>query len=256
MRLGRGASRLRALVAATAITAGSALAVGGATAHAHVTVAPGEAPAEGYAMLDLSVPHGCEESPTTSISVQMPDQVVSATPQVVPGWTIETKEGKLPNPVESHGETLTTGVREVTWKGGVLDPHQLEVFGLSVRFAGEAGELAPFKVVQRCRQGESAWIEMAEDGGPEPEYPAPVVTLVAAEDSHDHSGSDASAHEDETGDRSAGQSEETSDDAAATAPAADGDDDGDGPLPVIALVIAVVALSMSIAGFARSRKAS
>lgn len=222
-------------------------------AGAHVTVAPTEAPAEGYAKLDFSVPHGCEDSPTTSISIQMPDQVVSVTPQVVAGWQIETKEGELARPVELHGETITTGVREVTWRGGPLDPHHLEVFGLSVRFAGQPDDRVPFKIVQRCRQGEEAWIEVAEDGGEEPEFPAPIVTLTTADDGHGH---DAAADGDEepadaeavTGDQG------TSDTQVAPMSEESADDDGNGPLPAIALAVAILALITSGISLTRRRQ--
>lgn len=206
------------------------------SAFAHVSVSPSEAPAEGYIKLDFGVGHGCEASPTTSVSIQMPDQVVSATPQELAGWKITTKEGELARPVESHGETITTGVREVTWSGGPLDPHHLGVFGLSVRFVGEPGDVVPFKVVQRCREGENAWIEVAEPGGDEPEHPAPTVTLVAGEDDHGHADAGAAGAADDHAD------EDRADDHADEDRADDQDDEDDGPLPVIALIVAIVAL--------------
>lgn len=154
-----------------------------AIASAHVTVSPQSAPAEGYTKLDLSVPHGCEDAPTNKITIQMPDQVIGATPQVVAGWKITIKEGKLPKPAEAHGEQITEGVREVTWTatGAPLDPHQLQEFGLSVNLAGKAGETAYFKTIQECVDGsETAWIEIPAEGSTdEPEHPAPAVELTA-----------------------------------------------------------------------------
>lgn len=211
----------------------------------HVTVSPTEAPAEGYAKIDLNVPHGCEASPTTSISVQMPDQVVSVTPQVVAGWEISTKEGELAQPVESHGETITTGVREVTWRGGPLDAHHLEVFGLSVRFAGNPGEQAVFKVVQRCQEGEEAWIEVAETEGEELDHPAPVVNLIAADDDHGHGANDSDASNADGSELAADEEN-----------AAPGSDDGDGTLPVVALVVAIAALIAAIAALMTRRRQS
>jgi periplasmic copper chaperone A len=154
-------------------------------AAAHVTVSPSEAPAEGYAMLEFVVPHGCDAAATTSVAIQMPPQVISATPGVVAGWDIKAKEGKLPKPAEQHGETITEGVRQVTWTGGPLPDGQLQQFPLSVAFAGNEGEAAEFKVIQRCEGGkETAWIQTTPEGGEEPEHPAPVVSLTAAEDAH------------------------------------------------------------------------
>lgn len=169
-----------------------------AAAAAHVTVSPEEAPSEGYAMLTFVVPHGCDAAPTTGVVVKMPPQVISATPGVVAGWDIKTKEGKLPEPAEQHGEKITEGVREVTWTGGPLPDGQLQQFPLSVAFAGDEGEAAEFKVIQECAGGaETAWIQSTPASGEEPEHPAPTVVLGEAEDDH-HGGAES---EDESKDK-------------------------------------------------------
>ena len=171
-----------------------------AAAAAHVTVSPTETPANGYAMLDFAVPHGCDGAPTTGISIQMPPQVVSATPEEVAGWTVRTKEGKLPQPTEQHGEKVTEGVRQVTWTGGPLPSAHLQRFGLNVALGGEAGEAVPFKVIQECAGGaETAWIQEVTADGPEPEHPAPTLTLTAAEDGHHASAEPAAATEPDDG---------------------------------------------------------
>jgi uncharacterized protein YcnI len=165
-----------------AATAAGALAVP-AAAGAHVTAAPiGDVPAEGYGKVDFRVPHGCDGSPTTAITVRLPDNVVGATPQVVPGWKISVKEGKLAKPVEAHGEQITEGVREVTWRGGPLPDHHLQEFGMSIQTSGKPGEKAWFKILQECEQGETAWAEIPEDGGEEPDTPAAGITLAAGDD--------------------------------------------------------------------------
>jgi periplasmic copper chaperone A len=153
-----------------------------AAAQAHVTIAPATLPAAGYGKVDLSVPHGCEDSPTTSLTVQMPPEVQSATPQVVPGWKISVKEGKLPKPYDSHGTQVTEGVREITWSGGRLDPHQMEIFGISIKVSGKPGDSIPFKAIQKCAKGETAWIEIPVEGEEEPPEPAPMVELTEAEE--------------------------------------------------------------------------
>lgn len=224
----------RKTLIATALA--GALAVPAAAA-AHVTATPSTAPADDYAAFTLRVGHGCEDSPTTKLVVQMPDQVVSATPEVVPGWRISTKEGELAQPFDSHGEKITEGVRQVTWTGGPLDPHQYTEFGLSVRFAGKPGEVVPFKTIQRCEQGENAWIQIPQDGRPEPESPAPTVTLVAAD------GPDAAT--------------EPVADVAAPA-AVDGGDDG-GPstgLVIAALAIGALGLVTATAALLTGRRRS
>jgi uncharacterized protein YcnI len=175
------------LVVATMVVAGL---IAAAPAWAHVTVSPGEASADGYSKLDFSVGHGCDGSPTVEVSIQIPAGVASVTPEVAPGWEITVEEGTLPEPLEVNDETVTEGVTSVTWSGGSLDAHQLQLFGMNVRIAAEAGETLYFPVVQTCEEGENAWIEIPEAGGEEPESPAPALTLVAAGDDG-HGGGDA-----------------------------------------------------------------
>jgi periplasmic copper chaperone A len=163
-----------------AFLAAVAALVAAPTAAAHVTANPREAVAGEFAMIAFRVPHGCEDSPTTSLTVRIPDGVVSVTPQSVPGWRVTTKSGKLAQPVDLHGETITEGVQEVTWSGGSLDPHQFLDFGISMRMPDTPGETVWFPAIQRCEQGQTRWIQIPVSGEPEPDEPAPGVTLVAA----------------------------------------------------------------------------
>ena len=44
--------------------------------------------------------------------IQIPPSVPTATPAVHPLWNVSTKEGKK-DPVEMHGEKITSGVSEI-----------------------------------------------------------------------------------------------------------------------------------------------
>jgi periplasmic copper chaperone A len=90
-----------------AATGALTLALAG-TAGAHVTANPGEAPSDGYATVSFEVPHGCEESPTTQVRIQIPPSVPSVTPAVHPLWEVSTEKGEK-DKVELHGETVTRG---------------------------------------------------------------------------------------------------------------------------------------------------
>ncbi|HEU0019198.1 MAG TPA: YcnI family protein [Thermoleophilaceae bacterium] len=179
-----------------------------APAAAHVTIAPGEGPADGYATVQVQVPHGCDGSPTKAVRVQIPASVPSVTPQVHPGWDVSTKEGPK-DAVELHGETVTTGVEEVVWTAadaGPLPDGRLDIFGMSVKLpAGKAGDAVYFPTVQQCVKGKEAWIQIPQQGeSPDDlESPAPAVVLTASEDEH---GSSASAEHE------AGSTAEASDD--------------------------------------------
>jgi uncharacterized protein YcnI len=162
-----------------------------APAAAHITIDPGEAPAEGYATLQVQVPHGCDGSPTKVIRVQIPESVPSVTPQVHPGWELTTTDGPK-DAVELHGETITRGVKEVVWTAtdaGPLPDKRLDLFGMSVKMpAGEAGDPVYFPAVQECVKGKTAWIQIPQPGenADELDNPAPAVVLMtAAADSSD-----------------------------------------------------------------------
>ena len=167
----------------TAALAGAlTLALAGPAA-AHITADPGEAPADSYATLDFGVGHGCEDSPTTRVRIQIPPSVPSVTPRRSPFWDISTKEGRK-DPVELHGEEITRGTSEVAFTAKQpLDPHQLDVLTLSVKLpAGNAGDTVHFPAIQECAKGQTRWIQIPAEGESEEdlESPAPAVVLTAA----------------------------------------------------------------------------
>ena len=169
-----------------AATGALTLALAGSAA-AHITANPGEAPTDSYATLRFDVGHGCEESPTTEVRIKVPPSVPSATPAVHPLWDVATKEGKK-DKVELHGETITRGVREVTYTAKQpLPPDRLDSLTLSVKLpAGEEGESVYFPTVQSCEKGQNRWIQIPAEGesAEELESPAPTVVLTAAEGGH------------------------------------------------------------------------
>jgi uncharacterized protein YcnI len=176
---------------ASAAAAATAL-VAPAIAAAHVTVQPGELTAGDYGALTFRVPHGCEDSPTTKLSIQIPDGFAGVTPQAVPGWDVKVKMGKLNPPIEQHGEKITEAAKEVTWTGGPLDPHEFTDFGLSLLAPDKPGETVYFKAIQTCEKGETAWIEVPAAGQSEHDLdePAPAVKLVPAKEHGDAAASD------------------------------------------------------------------
>lgn len=165
------------ITGALAVTAVALIAVPAAAAH--IEIAPSTAAANSYTKLTLSVPHGCGESGTTSLRVQIPAGV-TVTPQVNGDWQITTKQGTLSEPITVEGETITEGTTEVEWKGGPLPHDRYDEFGMSVHLPDKPGETLLFPVIQTCEQGETRWIEPTPAGGEEPEHPAPAVTLTAA----------------------------------------------------------------------------
>lgn len=158
-----------------------------AAAAAHVTIAPAEAPADDYQYVQFSVGHGCDGSPTTRLRIRIPENVPSATPQVVPGWEVTTKTGPK-DEFELHGETITEGPSELVWTATdePLPDDRLQLFGASLRLPAQPGETIYFPAIQECERGKTRWIQIPAEGqSPDDlEEPAPALTLIAAQGGH------------------------------------------------------------------------
>ena len=78
----------------------------------------------------------------------------------------------------SRWSTRTAGRRTVTgdtieFKGGPLDADKPDHFDVTLTVPDQAGDLH-FPAIETCEKGEMAWIEIAAEGAPEPELPAPT----------------------------------------------------------------------------------
>jgi len=149
-------------------------------ASAHVTVQPADASADSYAQLIFTVPHGCNGSATKALRVKLPDGILSAKPQMKPGWQVEIKTRKLDAAVAGpHGKTVSDVVDEVDWRGGPLPDNLYDTFGLVVRLPEKAGQVLYFPAVQECEQGIERWIEIptSSESADKLRAPAPAVRL-------------------------------------------------------------------------------
>jgi len=173
---------LRALGAATLTTG---LVVAGATvASAHVTVSPSVSTADSYTVLTFAFGHGCGESATTEIAIQMPEQIIAVSPTIHPGWDVEKVMQQLETPVDDgHGGEYTERVAEVVYTAETPVPNGYrDAFELSLKLPDAAGETLEFPTVQTCEEGETAWVEIPADGqsSDDLESPAPSFEVTAA----------------------------------------------------------------------------
>ncbi|KRB77114.1 hypothetical protein ASE01_10205 [Nocardioides sp. Root190] len=234
-----------------AIGAGAAaLAIVGLTAipaSAHVTVTPNTTAAGAYAVLTFSLGHGCEGSPTTKLTIAMPEDIPAVTPTVNPGWTVEKVAEDLEEPIkDAHGNELTERIAEVVYtaRTPLVDGFR-DTVELQVQLPEKAGETLVFPVVQTCVEGETGWTETAADGqDPETlESPAPTVTITEAS-GEGHGG--GAAEDAEDGDASA---------SAADPDSSDGSEDSDSSgLAIGGLVAGVGGLALGGLALARSGK--
>lgn len=235
--------RIGRLVGLLAFTGGG-VALLASPAGAHVSPDKDEVPNDAYTDVTLSVGHGCEESPTTELTVHIPEDVSNVTPMVKSGWEVEKVEEELDEPLEGpHGDEITERVTEVVFTaddGNELPDGFRDTFTIGFRTTfTETGDYLFFKSIQTCEEGENAWIEEYVEGvteGEEPEEPSPVLLVGAAEEEE---GAEPEA-EGAAADGAAGDENEQ----AASADAADGDDDDSTGIAVAGIVVGALGLAV------------
>ena len=159
---------------------------------AHVSVAPeGTAAKGGYAVVDFKVPNERDDASTTKVEVSFPADhpLASVLAQPLAGWKAEITRSRLAKPLEVHGKKIDEAVSKVTWTadGKGIEPGYFQKFPLSVGALPEDTDELVFKAVQTYSDHEAVrWIEVRQDGQEEPENPAPVLALSAADDGHGH----------------------------------------------------------------------
>jgi uncharacterized protein YcnI len=198
MNIRRTAARFGALGAAGAALSLSLI----APASAHVTVGGSTTEAGEYTVLTVSVPHGCEESPTTKVEIKVPEDVLSVTPTRNPFWDVSTTVVKLAKPTkDAHGNAVTERTGTVTYTATTpLPDDQRDAFELSFQIPDKAGETLAFPTVQTCEKGKTAWVEIPAKGGDaeELEHPAPSF-VITPDDEGEHGEAAEGAEEGVTG---------------------------------------------------------
>ena len=130
-----------------------ALIVGAGSLSAHVGVDQDEIEAGSSATLGFSFSHGCEDSPTTSMSFQVPEGVNNAVPLAHAGWDIEVEREELAEPIESaHGDPITDRPAVITFtahEGFIVPSGVKDTMSLSFTAPEAPGQLF-VKVIQGC----------------------------------------------------------------------------------------------------------
>jgi uncharacterized protein YcnI len=149
--------RFRRLAVAAAAGAAALVALPG-VAGAHVGAA--SETTDGVTTVTFSFTHGCDEAPTTSLRVQLPDGATDVEPQDPPGWTSEVSGNEL------------------AWTGGSIPNGERGTFVATMVLVDPEGTTVFLPTVQGCPDGaEEAWIDRSED--PEASAAAPRITAGA-----------------------------------------------------------------------------
>ena len=179
--------RLMALVAlALGLVALAALPAG-----AHVSITPSSAPKGGFEVLSFNVPSEDADANTVKLEVTFPTKnpIAFVSYQPMAGWDVAVEKTTLAKPVQSDDGDVTEAVSKITWTAtaGGLAPGQFDLFTISAGPLPTKPNKLTFKAIQTYSNGEVvSWIQQTVKGAPEPEHPAPTLTLTAAEDEHSH----------------------------------------------------------------------
>lgn len=153
-------------------------------ASAHVTVSPNTSPKGGSDLeLTFRVPNEEAQATTTQVEVDFPTDkpITGVLPEPTPGWTVKVDNLTLTTPIKTDDGTVTQVVQRITWSGGQLAPGQYQGFRVMLGGVPDDADSLTFKALQTYSNGDVVrWIDVQQPGQPEPDHPAPVLTLTAA----------------------------------------------------------------------------
>lgn len=112
----------------------------------------------GISTITFSFNHGCDGLDTTGIDMQLPPGATEIAPQSPTGWTAQVNADVL------------------SWTGGSIPDGEAASFVASMRIPGEAGETVYLPTLQKCDEGENAWIDRSD--GEDVAYPSPRIVLA------------------------------------------------------------------------------
>lgn len=207
-----------------------------AAAAAHVTIQPGEWEPGAFATMVVRVPNESDAAATTSISMQFPEEVLTARFKPHPTCQREVQMEPLDQPVEDITERIAT----VTWtcEPGIA-VGEFDELGMSFQVPEDAaeGDEILFPTVQTYSDGEErGWV----DPDPEAESPAPRITVIApAEEAAEEPAATTT----------------TDEQAAVPAVSTDGDDDGTATVAIVLAIIGLAAglIALGVALFRKPR---
>jgi periplasmic copper chaperone A len=133
-------------------------------AAAHVTLTEPQAKPGAHYLAHFKVGHGCDGSPTTALSITIPEGVSRVEPQAKPGWKAElVRDGKR--------------VSAVNFSGGRIAADAPDEFALAMVLPSQLGPLA-FPATQTCEKGSESWSELPAADGHKLKNPAPILTVT------------------------------------------------------------------------------
>lgn len=165
-----------------ALLAGILLMIFAGAAQAHVLVSPKTVAPGSFQELTFQAPNESAGARFVKLVVHLPSAqpLASLSPRTLDGWTITTAKAPLPKPITTDDGTATQYTSEITWTasaGAGIPPEQYQDFVISAGPFPAKGTMV-FTVDQFYSDGTVVhWDQPSPAGRPEPEHPAPVLTL-------------------------------------------------------------------------------
>jgi periplasmic copper chaperone A len=152
-------------------------------AGAHVTVSPSNLPqGTDDAILTFRVPNESATASVTGLKIQFPlsHPIVLLNPESGSGWQVNVVKTALPKPVTTDDGTFTSTVSEIDWSGSTIAVGQFGEFNVLAQGIPTGTSQLVFKAIQTYSDGTVvSWIEVPNKAVPDPEHPAPTITLTA-----------------------------------------------------------------------------
>jgi len=179
--LRRGRTNARLVILASSFLASLAVA---SPAWAHVTVHPSTLPA-GSSDIELTfrVPNERDNANTVKAQVFFPTNLPLLTVDVlpIPGWSAVVNTQTLAKPIQTDDGPVSQIVTDVTWTatGAGVAPGQYEDFEIAAGSVPNKPAQLVFKALQTYSSGEIVrWIQLVTPQNPNPDTPAPILTLT------------------------------------------------------------------------------
>jgi uncharacterized protein YcnI len=152
-------------------------------AGAHVTVSPPSLPqGTNDAILTFRVPNESATAAVTGLRIQFPlaHPIVLLNPEAGSGWQVHAVMTALSKPITTDDGTFTSTTSEIDWSGGTIPVGQFGEFNVLAQGIPTGTSELVFKAIQTYADGTVvSWIEVPNRAVPNPEHPAPTITLTA-----------------------------------------------------------------------------
>ena len=128
---------------------------------------------------DMLVTHGCGDSPTIKLVIDIPEDVLAVTPRIKSGWNIETVESELKEHRMVFAVETTKYTSQIIWSGGSLPSDYFDEFSFNVLPPNEETTLY-FPTTLYCDEGVDAYTDIPDPAAKDAHdrHLAPSVKLV------------------------------------------------------------------------------